>query len=347
MSEISQGNAEIAKNFAVKTLPDSEVELMGDVPYEAVAPYREQALKHMAEHMDLPGFRPGHVPPDMIVKKVGEVAVLEEAVELFIQDFYLSLLETHNIDAVGRPNITITKLAPSNPIGLVIRAAVYPVITLPKNWKTVGENIPLEATLPATEDEVNQTIESLRQSRAKREEGKEPVLPEVNDEFAKTLGAFENVDALKEQIKKGITEEKERAARDTRRGKIIDALIEKLDLAVPSIFVESELEKIIAQLKEDISRFGLTYEAYLKQVNKTEEAVREDFKAQALKRAKLQLTLNKIAEEEKVVADPEMVESEMQHAIAHFPDAKPELLKIHIETVLRNEKVLQLLEAGK
>jgi FKBP-type peptidyl-prolyl cis-trans isomerase (trigger factor) len=332
---------DLAKSFALKPLPDSEVELSGEIPAQTIAPYRERALVHLAEHVDMPGFRPGHVPADLVLKKVGEVSALEEAVELFMQDFYMVLIEAHKVDAVGRPDIRITKLAPGNPIGVVINASVYPIVTLPKNWKSISEHIAVEPAAAATDEDVEKTLESIRQSRKQGD-----AVPELTDEFAKTLGAFENVDSLKTQIKKGITEEKERAARDTRRGKIIDALLEKVEVAIPAIFVESELDKIMAQMKEDISRFNIPFEDYLKRVEKTEEQLRSEFRDQAKKRAKLQLVLNKITEEEKIEADKEVVEQEIKHALEHFPDAKSELVKIHVETVLRNEKALQLLESG-
>ena len=75
--------------------------------------------------------------------------------------------------------------------------------------------------------------------------------------------------------------------------------------------------------------------------------MRNDFRKQATKRAKLQLILNKLAEEEKVEADEKAIEEEMKHALEHFPEAKPGLVRIHIETVLRNEKVLKMLEGEK
>lgn len=329
----------LTKAFKKKDLPESEVELVGEVPYESVLPYREKALAHLAEHMELPGFRPGKVPSHIALQKVGETGVLEETVEVFIRDFYPELVEAHKLDVVGRPNIAITKLASGNPVGLTIRASLYPEVTLPKNWKDLGAKVPMEPVSPATEEEVSKTLESLRQSRKQGE-----TLPELTDEFAKSLGAFETVAALKEQITKGISEEKERAARDKRRGKLIDALLEKMKIDTPRIFVESELDKIMSQMQEDVARFGVKYEDYLKQIGKTEEELRKEFRDQAAKRAKLQLTLNKIAAEEKVEADQEAVEREMKHALEHFPNAREELVRIHIETVLRNEKVLQLLE---
>ncbi len=107
---------------------------------------------------------------------------------------------------------------------------------------------------------------------------------------------------------------------------------------------EPSIPEILAQMKEDVQRFGLQFDEYLKKINKTEEGIRNEFREQATKRAKLQLLLNKLAEEEKVVADSEAVEAELKHALEHFPQAKPELVRVHIETVLKNEKVLKLLE---
>ena len=312
---------------------------MGEVPYSAVEPYRAQALHHIAEHLELPGFRPGKVPADMALKKVGELAVLEEAVELFVKDFYIELIEAHKVEAVGRPDIRVTKLAAGNPVGLTVRATVYPEVILPKNWKQLYEKIPLEPALPASDEEVAKTLEDLRQSRKKDE-----IAPELSDEFAKSVGAFDNLEHLKTQIHKGIGEEKSRKARDARRGKIIEALLQKSTLSVPRIFIESELEKIMSQMREDIARMGMKFEDYLKHSNKTEDGVRNEFREQARKRAQLQLLLNKIATVEKLEADETAVATEIKHAMEHFPDANPELVKIHIETVLKNELALKLLE---
>jgi len=350
---------DIAKSFERKNLPESEVELSGEIPFDAVAPYCDQAVAHIAEHMELPGFRPGKVPPAMAAQKVGEVAILEEAVELFVKDFYPEMVEALGLDAIGRPDIRVTKLAPNNPVGLVIRTSTYPTIEVPAKWKSLAKDIAVETALPATDEEVQQTLESLQKNvaaaqAAKQEspildaEGKqiESPLPPLDDAFAKMVGAFETLEQLKEQIKKGITEEKARAARDARRSKLIDKLLDLTPLSVPRIFIESELDKIIAQMREDVQRFGMTYDEYLKRVEKTEEAVRDEFREQAQKRAKLQLILNKLADEEKLEADEAAVDAEIQHALQHFPDAKQDLVRIHVSTVLRNDKVLQMLEGS-
>ena len=214
-------------------------------------------------------------------------------------------MEEHKIDVVGRPNISITKLAPNNPVGFVIRSTLYPEVVPPKNWKALGEKVPLE---PYTGE-----------------------LPKADPE------------PTEEDKQKA----REMLAHNIRRGKLVDALVAATEVEVPNIFVESEIDKIMAQVREDIARMGLKFEDYIKHSGKTEDAIRGEFKEQAHKRAKLQLALNKIAEQEKVEAEHTAVDHEMGHALQHFPDANKALLRIHIETVLKNEKVLKMLEGGK
>ena len=295
---------EIAKRFSRKNLPESEVELTGEVPYERLGEYRERALKHIASHMELAGFRVGHVPPEVALQKVGESGVLEEALEFFIKDFYPALIAAHAIDAVGRPDIRVTKLATNNPVGLSVRANYYPEVQVPADWKFLHEKVLLE---PYTGE-----------------------LPKADPHPSP------------EEEQKA----REYLARDRRRGKLVELLLEKSTVAVPRVFVESEQDKILSQMREDVKRFGLEFGEYLKRLGKTEESIRNEFRQQAANRAKLQLVLNKLANEEKAEANKEAADKEMAHALKHFPDANQALLRVHIETVLRNEKVLQLLEGG-
>ena len=65
-------------------------------------------------------------------------------------------------------------------------------------------------------------------------------------------------------------------------------MLETTPLSVPKIFIESEQEKIMAQMQGGcVSRFGMQFDEYLKKINKTEEGIRNEFREQATKRAKL------------------------------------------------------------
>ncbi len=355
---------EIAQTFTKKELPDSEVELSGEIPAAELGVYTDRALAHIAEDVELPGFRRGHVPLPMVRQRVGEVALLEEAVELYMRDLYPVLLDEHKVDAVGRPDVKITKLAPGNPTGITVTAAVYPLVTLPKDWQTIAGKVAIDTVPDVLDSEIDEALEQIRKARAAKDETpatdatstetntggavdtteNKTTLPALDDAFAQSLGQFADLADLKSKLRDNMQQEKVQKAKDARRGKIVDALLEQTDVAVPRVFVESELEKIIEQMKEDVARFGLSFDDYLKQVKKTDEQIRDDFREQARKRAKLQLALNKLAVDQKVEADTAHVDEELKHALEHFPDARPELVRIHIETVLRNEQVLKLLE---
>ncbi len=354
---------DIAKTFTKKELPDSEVELSGEIPAAELTVYSTRALASITEDVEMPGFRKGHVPEAMVRQRVGEVALLEEAVELYMRDLYPVLLDEHKVDAVGRPDVKITKLAPGNPVGITVVAAVYPLVTLPKDWQEIAGKVAVDTVPDVLDSEIDEALEQIRKARAAKDETqavdastetatdsatetteKKTALPALDDAFAQSLGQFADLSDLKTKLRENMQQEKVQKAKDTRRGKIVDALLEQTDVAVPRVFVESELEKIIEQMKEDIARFGLSFDEYLKQVKKTDDEIRDDFREQARKRAKLQLALNKLAVEQKVEADTAQVDEELKHALEHFPDARPELVRVHIETVLRNERVLKLLE---
>lgn len=354
---------QLIESFSLKTLPRSEVELAGEIPYDTLEPFRAEALKEMVTDMELPGFRKGHVPETMALARMGEPAILEEAVNHFLQEFYPALVLAKKIDAVGRPQIRITKparpddpgrsggLAPGNPVALTIQTAVYPEVKVPDAYKKIAAAVPPITAEEVTDKEFDEALDGLRKSRAGQNpildaEGK-PVLPELTDEFAQSVGSFKTLDELKEKLRDGIGEEKKRAAKDKRRGAIIEALLAETSVDMPAIFIESEIEKMLSQMRADVSRFGMEFEDYLKRIEKTEGALREELRESGEKRAKMQLMLNELANREDIKPEEADVEREFGHAIEHFPEADKEGLRIHIETILRNEKVLQLLESAK
>lgn len=333
-----------AKSFKLKKLEGSKAELVGEVPFSEIEPHQAHALKHLIEHMEMPGFRKGHVPADIARKQIGEIALLEEAVEHYIVDLYPALLAEHKLDAIGRPQVAVTKLAPGNPVGLTITTYLFPDIKLP-DYKKLAGGVKKEEVAAVTEEEVTKAVDAVRQSHStlKDAEGK-PILPDVTDAWVKELGPFENVAEFTEKLREHLVKEKEQSAKEKRRSGIIEAILGKTEMEMPQIFVDSELEKMLGQMKEDVKRFGMTFEQYLERLNKKEEDIREDFRTEAAKRAKLQLTLNAIAEKEQVTVPAEEIKHEAEHILAQFRDADRERVHIYVESVLKNEKVLSMLE---
>ena len=341
--------------FTTKSKKDAgncEVEIIAEISAENLEEYKVKALKSLGEKISLPGFRPGHIPEKVIKEKVGEMAILENAVEIAIDSSLIELIIENVPNFLGRPDISITKIALGAPVEIKIVVTTSPEVKLPDYKKIASkENSKPAEKVVVEEKEIEETIEQIRKMFVvPQKEGEpkvEPVLPEINDEFVKKLGAFKDVADFKDKMKENILKEKERRAQDKRRMLVLDGITEKSEIKMPKILVESELDKMQAQFEDDIKKSGIKTEDYLKHTKKTWADLRKEWTPDAEKRAKLQLILNKIANEEKIEAPKEDVEKESKHMQEHYKDVPPERIKAYVEMILVNEKVLKFLEEVK
>ena len=139
-----------------------------------------------------------------------------------------------------------------------------------------------------------------------------------------------------------------------RRGRTAPLLTKKTKIDLPEILVESETEKSLARMKDDVARMGIKWEEYLSQTKKTdlstealakaEEGLKKDFREGSEKKAKIQLIFNKIAETEKLEPNKEVLENEVKEVLKHYPDASEQNARIYVATILLNSEVLKLLE---
>jgi trigger factor len=175
-------------------------------------------------------------------------------------------------------------------------------------------------------------------------------LPELNDEFAKQLGAFDTLVALKGSIKEGITIEKKEAEKQRVRGQILEKIAEKVKFEMPEAMVEYEKERLMEDLKQKVTQnMKLTFEQYLATVKQTEEKLKETFQKEAEKRLSGFLVLREIGKKENIEVSEEETEEEVSKSIKTF--SKEQLDKIDINQlkeytkgVIYNEKIFSLLE---
>jgi trigger factor len=123
--------------------------------------------------------------------------------------------------------------------------------------------------------------------------------------------------------------------------------MDKSTIDLPKIIIEGEIEKMLAQFKDDIAQAGAPYEEYLKHIKKTEEDLKKEWRDTAVKRAKSQVILNTIAKDEGIAPKEEEVKKEMENILAHYKDAERFRVRMYVETFLTNELVFQFLESQK
>lgn len=339
----------------ITKLPKSEIEIESEIEASLFESYFDETIKKIGENVEIDGFRKGKVPLNILTQKIPEIKILEEMAENALFKVYPEILEQEKIDAIGRPEISILKLARNNPLVFKIKTAVLPEVKL-ADYKKIAKTILNEVTdkdrdYSVSEEELNNTITDIQKSRAPKvniqdmpDEKTEAPLPELNDEFVQALGPFENVQDFKNKLRENLKLEKENSQKEKTRLKIIEKIIDDSTIDLPEILIEAELNKILYKMESDIVAMGLKFEEYLKHINKTTDDLKKDWRPDGEKKAKLSLILNEIAKIENIKADEEQVANEVAHILEHYKEADRERARMHAENVLTNEKIFVFLE---
>ena len=147
---------------------------------------------------------------------------------------------------------------------------------------------------------------------------REKIVPPEDDDFAKSLGQFEDLAALRTEIKARL----ERNALDRARHEFADRIIEyataNATLEIPDVLVDQEVEIMHDELRGSLARQGIDEAAYMKVSGKTEADLHAELHPRAEKRVKVLLVLSKVAEVEGLEIADRDVEEEVAKARARY-----------------------------
>lgn len=330
----------------------STVTIKGSLSAEEFSKYIEHVTRHFVENMELPGFRKSKAPEKMVVEKIGEGALLEEAANEALRKVYPTIVKEQNLDAIGRPQIRITKLARGNPLEFEADTAVLPEISLP-DYKNVAKTInakPKEESI-VSEEELEKSLDWLRKSRAPKDDQEPPTepMPKLTDEFAQSVGAFKTVEELKNAVRENMELEKKQKADDNRRMELLEALSEASTMEIPDMLVESEKDKMYSELKARIEQIGMQWDMYLGHIKKKEEDLRNQWQGDAEKRVRSALVLREIAKHESIEPTEDELNAWAYQYLAQVEEGEKknldlERVKDYAYDVIRNKKVLEFLE---
>ena len=173
-----------------------------------------------------------------------------------------------------------------------------------------GDHVEVNVTFP----EEYQAAElagkaAVFQCDVKKVEAKE--LPELDDDFAQDVSEFDTLAEYKEDIKKNLTEKKEKEARAEKENAAVDKAIENAQMEIPDAMVDTQVRQMINDFASRMQSQGLTMEQYFQFTGMTVEKMQEEMKPQALKRIQTRLVLEKIAEVENIQPTEEEVNEEI------------------------------------
>ena len=140
----------------------------------------------------------------------------------------------------------------------------------------------------------------------------EKELPELDDEFASEVSAFDTLEEYKADVKKTLEIKKADAAKSAKETAVIDAVIENATMEIPDAMVETEQRQMIEEFAQRIQMQGLTMEQYMQFTGMTPQVMMEQTKPQALKRIQSRLVLEAVAKAENLSASEEDFEAEIK-----------------------------------
>jgi trigger factor len=325
----------------VEQLSPTRVKIAIFVSPDELKPSIDHAYSHIAEQINIPGFRKGKVPPPIINQRVGKEAVLEHAVNEGLDRFYREAVTENELRPLGRPQADIVEWPKaadfSGDLELAIEVDVRPEIELPDyeglevavepavvedsdvdeelerlrsrfgtlvtvdrpaktgdfaqldlvatvddvevdtasnisyeigsgellegidealDTLTAGETTTFEAPLLGGEHAGRDAIVTVTLNAVKERE-----LPEADDDFAQIASEFDTIDELKANLKEQVEKQKAFGQASEARTKIVETLLEKVDIPVPPALIEDEVHRHLEgenRLEDDEHRAEVT-----------------------------------------------------------------------------------------
>jgi trigger factor len=179
------------------------------------------------------------------------------------------------------------------------------------------------------------------------------ILPDLDDDLARTVGDFDTLEELRQDIYDGLEQEAQRQADFTYTEEAIEALVAQATIEYPPDLIEDQLDDEIENIEERLKAQGLDLDDYIKLSGQTREAFRESLRPQAEKSARRSLVMSELAYQEKL----DIAEDEVDERIASMAsdwgeqaDALREILSSpeNVRSVINNllaDKVIQRLVA--
>jgi trigger factor len=197
-------------------------------------------------------------------------------------------------------------------------------------------------------------VEELRGKQAHFEvtllDLRERLLPDVDDDFARSVGEVQTVDELKAEIRDALQKRSADDARHAFADRIIDFAASNATVELPEVMVANEIEIMRDELRNRLAAQRIGLDQYLALAKQTPEELAAELREPASRRVKVLLVLSAIAEKEGIDATPEEVQAEIDDQLARYGN-DPKLTEYltsrrgrsYLRMTLRNRKLVDML----
>ncbi len=258
----------------------------------------DDIYKSITHDAQIPGFRKGKAPRDVIESRYNETAN-SEAIKQLAWEAYREAAKANGIKPISYPIIEDVNLSQTQILTFSAKVDVRPIIKL-KSY--IGIKIK-KMSVEVTQDDMDKALEGLRESFSRREPDKEKVLPPLDDELAKRAGNFKDLAGLKEALKKQLESSKQQQQYSDTEKQLFDFLVKAHSFDVPQSMVDRQLEGMINDAKMRLAHQGHKKEEIESQEAKLKETQADNARIQV----KIFFILEAIAEKENIhITDDEL-----------------------------------------
>ena len=376
-------------------LDDHQVKLVVEADQEPFDDAKQRAARKLAKKVKIPGFRPGKAPYPVIVRHIGESAIVEEAIEILVNDIYPDAITQAEIEPYSIGSLeNIPSLDPPIfefviPLKAEVELGNYKEIRLPYTQPTIDEanveevidnllerqaiiepvevpaqdgnlvRIRLEGVKATPRDgespvlvsdrelpvvieaaEEDQTewpfpgfsrhllglsageqkeleytfpddteFDNLKGEKALFKVSIEQVntrtLPELDDEFASSVGDYATLEDLRTAIREELEGQAEQSYNEGYDEELIDQIVDISSIKYPPQMLEQEIENVINRLENNLAQQGLDMDLYLKSRQMDADALKEEVTPVAETRLQKSLVLLELADEEDIQIEPD------------------------------------------
>ena len=284
---------------AMQKEPNGTIRLTVTIPNSDVKKTWEEILEDVVSNTQVPGFRKGKAPKNLVEEKVDKEKIREEVLRKLLPIAYTQAVKNHGIKPIINPKIHVEKLEdPTDGSGQV------------QDWQFTA----LTCEMPVIK--LEKYKDNIQKVTAKSKiiiPGKEP--------FGSAQGL-----------------------REVKFEDIVKALLEGVDSEIPAILVDNETDRLLSQTLEDVKKLGLTLDQYLSSTGKNPEVLRAEYKKKAENDIKLEFSLLKIAEEEKITVEEKEIEEAILTAKSEDEKKNLEANRYLLASILRQQKTLDFLK---
>ena len=309
---------------SVDKLSDTRVKLNVTVPFDELGKEIDQAYKAIAQQVNIPGFRRGKAPRQLIDARFGRGPILEQVVNDMLPTRYEQALAENDLNPLGQPDIDVTKIEDNDVVEFTAEIDVRPEIEVP-DFSQISVTVP---ELKVDDAAVDAELDTLRERFGELKDTKRKL---KKDDFAIIdLEATINGEKLEDASTEGLTyrvgaddlmDGLDKAIKGLKTGEEAEFTSEiqygdhKGEEATVKVTVQQTKERKLPELDDDFAQLASEFDTVEELRNSTREQVEENAKAQQAADIRDEVLKAALAQTE--FALPESVVDEQVHNQLH------------------------------